>query len=48
MHCCLALGRPVEGIAAYRRLERALAQHSQSRPSAAIQALYKELAARTP
>ncbi len=47
MHCCLALGRPVEGIAAYRRLERALALQSQAVPSAAIQALYKELSART-
>lgn len=45
MHCCRALGRPVDGIAAYRRLERALAPHPQSRPSAAIQALYKELSA---
>jgi DNA-binding SARP family transcriptional activator len=47
MHCCLALGRPVEGIAAYRRLERVLALQSHAVPSAAIQALYKELAART-
>jgi DNA-binding SARP family transcriptional activator len=46
MHCCRALGRPVEGIAAYRRLERVLALQSKSAPSAAIQALYQELAAR--
>lgn len=44
MRCSLELGRPVEGIAAYRRLERALAPHAV--PAAAIQALYKELAAR--
>lgn len=48
LHCCLALGRPVEGIAAFRRLEGALARHSGSRPAAAIQTLYRELAARTP
>jgi DNA-binding SARP family transcriptional activator/tetratricopeptide (TPR) repeat protein len=48
MHCCLALGRPVEGIAAYRRLEGALARHSGSRPAAASQALYHQLTARVP
>jgi DNA-binding SARP family transcriptional activator len=47
MHCCLALGRPVEGIAAFRRLEGALARNSGARPAAAILKLYRELADRT-
>ncbi len=48
LHCCVALGRPVEGIAAFRRLEGALLRHSGARPAAAILALYRELAALAP
>ena len=43
MHCCIALGRPVEGIAAYRRLQSALQRHSGARPAAALEALYSEM-----
>ena len=48
MHCCLKLGRPVEGITAFRRLEGALARNSGARPAAAILALYRELGALNP
>lgn len=46
LHCCLNLGRAVEGIAVFRRLERALAREGRSPPSAAIAALHRELQAR--
>ncbi len=46
MGCCLALGRPDQGIAAYRNLERALLSHRDARPSAAIESLYRELLTR--
>lgn len=48
MNCCLASGRPADGIAAYRRLEQALGRHSGMRPAVAIQTLYQELLARIP
>ncbi|HEX5129033.1 MAG TPA: BTAD domain-containing putative transcriptional regulator, partial [Usitatibacter sp.] len=43
---CLALERPRDGIAAYRRFEASLKARGAGRAPAAIEALYRELAAR--
>lgn len=46
MHAYLALGRPEQGVAAYRGLERALESQRGTRPHAALEGLYRELLAR--
>jgi DNA-binding SARP family transcriptional activator len=43
MRCSLAMNQPVQGIAAYRDLERTLARRGRARPAAAIETLYGEL-----
>ncbi|HUP98115.1 MAG TPA: BTAD domain-containing putative transcriptional regulator [Usitatibacter sp.] len=45
MRGCLALARPQQGIAAYRRLEAALVEERRQRPNAAVEGLFKELLA---